>query len=408
VLQPPKLQTDSGQDNPTPKSIQLLLFVDERPSSQELIGHIQAYLQSLKAESAVEEVQADGSATMQSSLHWQTIEIGEQPHLVEHFKLIATPALVKIFPEPRQTLAGSNIIEQLQRWYPRWQKTLQEQNTFAAEPNNSNGSSSQNQKVQDVGYADELMKLSDEIFRLKQEREEFLEQLKFKDQVLAMLAHDLRSPLTAASIAVETLELAQNRVDEERSQKLKEQLYLQARKQFRIMNRIITEILQASKSMSVELRADRSRIRLSALCEETVAQFSEQFKSKSQIIEKDIPQDLPFVYADAELIRQVLVNLIENAHKYTPEGGTIGVSILHRTTQKIQLSVCDTGPGIPEEKRERIFEGHFRLKRDESKEGYGLGLSMCRKIVRAHYGQIWVDSVLDRGSCFHFTLPVYR
>jgi two-component system, OmpR family, clock-associated histidine kinase SasA len=406
VLQPPNLQADSGQDNPTPKSIQLLLFIDKRPNSQEQIGRIQAYLQSLKAESALEEAQADGTATKGTNLHWQTIEIAEQPHLVEHFKLIATPALVKIFPEPRQTLAGGDIIEQLQRCYPRWIAALQEPAVSAAKPHNSNGSSSQ--KVEDVGYAAELIRLSDEVFRLKQEREEFLEQLKFKDQVLAMLAHDLRSPLTAASIAVETLELAESRVDEERSQKLKEQLHLQARKQFRIMNRIITEILQASKSMSAELRADRSRIRLSALCEETIAQFSQQFKSKSQILETDIPQDLPFVYADAELIRQVLVNLLDNAYKYTPEGGKIGVSILHRTTQKIQLSVCDTGPGIPEEKRERIFEGHFRLKRDESKEGYGLGLSMCRKIVRAHYGQIWVDSVFDRGSCFHFTLPVYR
>jgi two-component system, OmpR family, clock-associated histidine kinase SasA len=407
VLQPPNLQTDSGQNNPTPRSIQLLLFVDDRPSSQEQIGRIQAYLQNLKAESVVEATQADGTATRQSILDWQTIEIGEQPHLVEHFKLIATPALVKILPEPRQTLAGSNIIEQLQRCFPRWIASLQEQGINNAEPqNNSNGSSSA--KVEDVGYADELIRLSDEVFRLKQEREEFLEQLKFKDQVLAMLAHDLRSPLTAASIAVETLELAESRVDEERAQKLKQQLYLQARKQFRIMDRIITEILQASKSMSAELRADRSRIRLSELCEETIAQFSEQFKSKSQRLETDIPQDLPFVYADAELIRQVLVNLLDNAYKYTPEGGTISVSILHRTTQKIQLSVCDTGPGIPEEKRERIFEGHFRLKRDESKEGYGLGLSMCRKIVRVHYGQIWVDSVLDGGSCFRFTLPVYR
>ena len=104
----------------------------------------------------------------------------------------------------------------------------------------------------------------------------------------------------------------------------------------------------------------------------------------------------------------MIVNLLENAIKYTPEGGKINFSILHRTAQKIQVSVCDTGPGIPEEKQERIFEGHFRLKRDESKEGYGLGLALCRQIIRVHYGQIWVDSVPQEGSCFHFTLPVYR
>ena len=74
----------------------------------------------------------------------------------------------------------------------------------------------------------------------------------------------------------------------------------------------------------------------------------------------------------------------------------------------VQFSVSDTGPGIPPEKQERIFEGHFRLQRDQEQEGYGLGLALCRKIVRAHYGQIWVDSSLGNGSCFNFTLPVYR
>lgn len=391
VLQLPNMQAAPGQDTPTPVSIQLLLFVDERPSSQETIGQIQNYLQSLKTDYSIE---------------LQAIEIGEQPHLVEHFKLIATPALVKIFPEPRQTLAGSNIVEQLKKWCPRWQLAFEEQ---IANTSKRNGSSQTlSPKLDDVGYAAELIRLSDEVFRLKQEKEELLDQLKFKDQVLAMLAHDLRSPLTAASIAVETLELTQTQENNERTAKLKDQLYQQARKQFRVMNRIITEILQASKTMNAELRVQHGRVYLQSLCEEILAQFAEQFQAKSQKLEKDIPQDLPPVYADAELIRQVIVNLLDNACKYTPEGGKIQVSILHRTTQKIQVSVCDTGPGIPEEKRERIFEGHFRLKRDESKEGYGLGLSMCRKIVRAHYGQIWVDSISERGSCFHFTLPVYR
>ena len=103
-----------------------------------------------------------------------------------------------------------------------------------------------------------------------------------------------------------------------------------------------------------------------------------------------------------------IVNLLENAAKYTPEGGQITFSIIHRTSQKVQVTISDTGPGIPEEKQHRIFEGHFRLQRDRNQEGYGLGLALCRKIISAHYGQIWVDSVPDQGSDFNFTLPVYR
>lgn len=376
--------TALGAETTTPLSIQLLLFVDDRPSSQEIIRQIQSYLQSLRSDYPID---------------LQIIEIRQQPHLVEHFRLVATPALVKIVPGPRHTLAGSNLVEQFKKWLVRWQKAIKE------EVKNHHPEDAQ---IQEVEHSGELIRIADEVFRLKQEKEELLEQLKFKDQILAMLAHDLRSPLTAAAIAVETLELAYHQLDTERSLQLREQLHQQARKQFRIMNRLITDILQASKSMAAQFTLQQSKFYLQALCQEILPQFTDTFQEKTLTFQSDIPQDLPPVYADEELIRQVIINLLENGIKYTPPGGAITLSVLHRTTQKVQVSISDTGPGIPEEKQEHIFEGHVRLKRDEGKEGYGIGLSVCRKIIRAHYGQIWVDSVPDQGSSFHFTLPVYR
>jgi two-component system, OmpR family, clock-associated histidine kinase SasA len=393
VLEPTNLETTFGSDISLSTSIQLLLFVDERPSSYEHIHKIQHYFKQLKADFLYQ---------------LQVIEISKQPHLVEHFRLVATPALVKVSPEPRQTFVGSNIVNQLRKWCPRWQLALQENRPDA----NNNG---QIQKVispnpiNSLSHSVELMQLSDQIFRLNQEKEELIRQLKFKNQVLAMLAHDLRSPLTAASITVETLELAQNYQNHQRSAELKEELYQQARKQFRIMNCLITDILQSSQTMETELAIHcHDVLLLQVLCEEILEQYTNLFKEKSLVLVRDIPQDIPRVYADEKLIRQVIVNLLDNAIKYTPLGGKVTVSILHRTTQKVQLSVCDTGPGVPKEKQEKIFEGYFRLKRDQEKEGYGLGLSLCRKIIRAHYGQIWVDSVLNKGSCFQFTLPVCR
>jgi two-component system clock-associated histidine kinase SasA len=207
---------------------------------------------------------------------------------------------------------------------------------------------------------------------------------------------------------VETLELTYAQRSNPRFHQVREQLYQQTRRQFRIMNRLIADILQASKNLNTQFTVKHRQIYLQALCHEILEQYWDQFEDKHLKIETDLPQDLPPVYADEELIRQVVVNLLDNAVKYTPEGGKVSVSILHRTTQKIQVSVCDTGPGIPDEKKERIFDSHVRLKRDENQEGYGLGLSVCSKIVSAHYGQIWVDSVLEKGSCFHFTLPIYR
>ncbi|NET08188.1 MAG: histidine kinase [Symploca sp. SIO2B6] len=384
--------------------LQLLLFVDERSSSRKNIQQIRSYLDSLRVDYAFE---------------LTVVDVGERPDLAEHYRLVATPALIKIHPLPRQSIAGSNLVGQLKISWPGWQRSVEEyqaklsqdvslESAVSSEAATDYSSSKNNSLATSV----ELIRLSEEIFRLKQEREELLEQLKFKDKVMSMLAHDLRSPLTAASIAIETLELEKLK-DKKGSQSqltppIKARLLKHIRTQFQRMDRMITDILQAARGSSTEFSIRPHKLDLGELCREILSQMSEQFQLKSQEVETDIPQDLPSVYADRELVRQVLVNLLDNAIKYTPTGGKIEVALLHRTAQKIQISVFDNGPGIPEENRERIFEDRFRLKRDEAKEGYGLGLSLCQRIVRAHYGRIWVDTTGKGGGCFHFTLPVYR
>ena len=381
--------------------LKLLLFVDKRPAHQENIKSIKAHLKNLQS---------------QSPFELGIVETGEQPYLVEYFKLVATPALVKISPSPRQTLAGSDLVAQLEEWWPRWQTSLRE---FQVNPSSrspelgipqpqENGYYAPGIASGIAGYSEESIRMSDELFKLHQEKEELKEQLNFKDQVLSMLAHDLRSPLTAASLAMETLELSENHKPSEQTTKLRQQLFKQSRKQFGIMKRMIGDLLEASRSVNVKLNVSPRKINLMVLCEEILAQFQKQPKVKLLRIKKDIPQDIPPVFVDPELLQQLFVNLLDNAAKYTPAGGTISLSLIHRTSQQVQVSISDTGHGIPQEKQERIFEGHFRLKRDEQKEGYGLGLALCRNIVRAHYGQIWVDSAPNKGSSFHFTLPVYR
>ena len=367
-------------------SIELLLFIDERPRSNKCVKLIQDYIEFIKKSCPCQ---------------LEVIEIHEQPHLVEHFRLVATPTLIKVSPGPKQTLAGSNLINQLERWWPQWKILLEEKYSDCETKEDTTTSVL-------IKYSAELKRLSDEVFRLKKEKKNLLDQLNFKDQVLAMLAHDLRSPLTATSIAIDTLAIVQDKEVNESCTKLKKQLFFQTYNQLQIMNRLITDILQASKSMNGELKVERTEVFLSRLFKEIFKQYINSLKEKSINFIEDIPEDIPAVYADEELIRQVIINLLDNAVKYTPKNGTITLSILHRTSQKIQVSISDTGPGIPKEKKERIFEGHFRLQRDLKKEGYGLGLSLCRKIIRVHYGQIWVDSMLKQGSCFHFTLPVYR
>ena len=385
-------QANFVNDGYLPALLQLVLFIDERPTSQEYIQRIQSYIEGLQNEYDFE---------------IQIVDVGDQPYLAEHFRLIATPALVKIYPEPRQTLAGSNLITQLKKFWPRWRENTEEQRAKLIKKEGNPNSLNLPMASSSISYSAQLIKLSDEIFRLKKENESLLEQLNFKDQLLAMLAHDIRSPLTAASIAVETLAMAQSK-GKQISENLKKQLYSQAKNQFGLMERMIADILQTARDKNTELQIKPQKLHMQFICQDILLQFENKFATKSFQIEEDLPQDLPEVYGDRELLSQVITNLLENAIKYTPEGGKISVSVLHRTAQKLQVSICDTGPGIPEEKRDRIFEGHYRLQRDKSKEGYGIGLALCYRVIRAHYGQIWVDSVLNEGSCFHFTLPVYQ
>ncbi|MEA5571293.1 histidine kinase [Calothrix sp. UHCC 0171] len=381
--------------------LQLLLFVDDRPKSRQQVQRIQSYLDELQAEYKFE---------------LQVVDVGQQPYLAEHFKLVATPALIKIHPEPRQVLAGSNIISQLKNWWARWQVAVEGYIRLQAELQNDfhderNGSAPiQNTSIQSVAASAELIRLSDEIFRINQEKEKLEEQLQFKDRVIGMLAHDLRNPLTAASIALETLQSNYNveKGEFERlTPKLTTRLFQQARNQTKIIDRMITDLLQVARSTDSDFRIHPQKIELGNLFQELLEELRDRISLKSLAIAKDIPKDLPLVYADPERIRQVIINLLDNAIKYTPEGGSIIVSGLHRTSQKVQFSIGDSGPGIPEENRDRIFENHYRLERDEGKEGYGIGLCLCQRIIRAHYGQIWVEVSPMNGAWFHFTLPVY-
>jgi two-component system, OmpR family, clock-associated histidine kinase SasA len=367
----------------TEGSLQLLLFVDKRSSSIEQLRQVQDYLDTLRPSCVFD---------------LQIIDIEDQPYLAEYFKLIATPALIKVYPEPRHILAGNNLVVQLTECWPRWVEMM---------PTAKLSSS----VTPSLAHSVEVMKLRDEVFQLNQLNEELQEQVRFKDRIIAMLAHDLRNPLTAVAIALETLEgqwslapSAQTILPPDTMTRLAHH----ARSQMQVIERMITNLLDASHGKGVALSIRPRKLDFCDLCASVLVDIQPNVSAKGQKIKVDVPSDLPYVHADSDHIRQVLINLLDNAIKYTPEGGCIQLSALHRTTQKIQVSICDDGPGIPEAKQKFIFKESFRLERDEHKEGYGIGLALCQRIVRGHYGQIWVESMPNEGSCFHFTLPVYR
>ncbi len=376
----------SSVDQPvTHASIRLLLFVTSRPATLDLAEQIRHHFSQLPGDYPA---------------YLEIVEIGHRPYMAEHYKLVATPALVKTYPPPAQVLVGEDLTTQLEVWWSRWQRqvalVINQPETERPELTPQSSSA--------------LLQLSEELFELRQERTQLLDQLRFKDRIIALLVHDLRSPLTATALAIETLQQQyfQDQQSHCKDQTLTDQLLEHARFQIRKMDAMITDILEAARGTAAELSIRASEVQLINLCHSVIEDFQPRIQDKQLTLDTDLPADLPTVHADADKIRQVLFNLLDNAIKYTPAQGHIWVTALHRTTQKIQVTVSDTGPGIAAEDQELIFTDSVRLVRDQHQDGYGIGLSLCRRIIRSHYGQIWVNSTLGEGSRFHFTLPVYR
>ena len=169
----------------------------------------------------------------------------------------------------------------------------------------------------------------------------------------------------------------------------------------------LTELVE-NLLASTRLEEDPANLQLSGeLVEELFAEALAHVHADSgHAIQSETPSDLLMVRSDAKLIVQVLVNLIGNALKYTPPGSTIRLSARRRGTEAI-LSVADDGPGVPAEDRERVFDMFFVGDNPASagRKSLGLGLALCRTIVNAHGGRIWVEDNSPHGAVFSFTLP---
>jgi len=311
-----------------------------------------------------------------------------RPELLELHRLVATPALIKLEPSPRQVFAGNTLLHQLRNWLPRWQQLEVVSGLgMSLRPVESDGSRTQRE-----------LQLEDQLLVLRQENETLIERLRVQERLLRMVAHELRTPLTASKLALQSLNLGQ--IDQPR---------------FRdVLGRRLDDIEQLSKDL-LEVGTTRwealfnpQRLALGPVAAEAILELEKLWVGRGLELITDIPTDLPDVFADQRRMRQVLLNLLENAFKYSPDGGRVSLTILHRTSQWLQVSICDSGPGIPRDEQERIFLERVRLPQTSSTtSGFGVGLSVCRRITEVHGGRIWVVSEPGEGACFHFTVPVW-
>jgi signal transduction histidine kinase len=230
----------------------------------------------------------------------------------------------------------------------------------------------------------------------------YLKQLdQFKSQMVQMASHDLRTPL---GVAIGYLDILKD--DLKPATPFRERALQGLDAALKRMQTLVTELLDLER---VEAGTDQLRVRadVASLAAEAVAEFEEIARSRRQQLQFTAQRDLPPVMGDPALLKQVIGNLINNAVKYTPDGGSIWVRV-RSEDRRVVIEVQDTGYGIPAEAQAKLFQRFYRVRIPgaENIEGTGLGLSLVKAVVEQHGGRVTAESKQGTGSTFRIWLPV--
>jgi K+-sensing histidine kinase KdpD len=226
-----------------------------------------------------------------------------------------------------------------------------------------------------------------------------------RETITDTLIHDLRSPMTAIRAALDIL------AETVEAEGIHDELAVQAlslgQNNAQKVLRLIDSLLEISRMQSGEIELHPEGLSLYQLSNRVVKDHTILANEYGVFLRNEIPPDLPEVRVDAEKIERVFSNLIDNALKYSPPGGTVRLSAAKRGDNCLEIRVADEGPGVPEEFRQAIFERFRKVPHQNSKRhGTGLGLAFCRLVIEAHGGEIWVDANTPAGSIFSFSLPL--
>lgn len=218
-----------------------------------------------------------------------------------------------------------------------------------------------------------------------------------RDDMVAMLVHDLRTPLSAMMLSVDMLDY----VSEDDTRK---ELMSRARQNVRQMLRKVNTLLDLRKLEAGQLTVERRPYPIVVISAEVVESFRGVATMQQLQLAHRAPPDIPDILIDVDLITRVLENLVGNALKFTPEGGAVAVELAHDAAG-VTLQIRDSGPGVPAELRERIFEKYVQVRGGAERKGSGLGLAFSRMVVEAHGGDIGVRDNPGGGSIFWLRLP---
>ncbi|CAN5632442.1 sensor histidine kinase KdpD [soil metagenome] len=246
-----------------------------------------------------------------------------------------------------------------------------------------------------VATALERVRLGEEARRAEVD----METERLRSSLLSSISHDLRTPLGVITGATSTLLQDEATIEPAARRELLETAHEEAER----LNRLVRNLLDMTRLESGAIRPKKEWHPLDEIV--GVALHRLEPRLVGRVVDVKLPADLPPIPLDDVLIEQVFINLLENALKYTPTGSPIAIRAVAKAGA-VEVEVADRGPGVPPHERAHVFEKFYRLSREGSTGGAGLGLAICRGVIEAHGGHIWVEDREGGGACFRFTLPV--
>lgn len=214
------------------------------------------------------------------------------------------------------------------------------------------------------------------------------------------LSHELKTPLTSIIAAAGLLE-EELQTGDESHRKLIQTIIRNANS----LESRLAELLDIVKTGSGKLQLQFEPVDIKSLILGTCMQISPLLHNKGQKLTTDLPESLPIIQGDGQRLEQVLLNLMNNATKFTPEGGNVSVKV-RKQDNGLVVEVRDTGIGIAQDQYDRLFKPYSRVQSDRQQHpGLGLGLALSKQVIELHGGRIWVESEPGKGSSFSFFLP---
>jgi two-component system aerobic respiration control sensor histidine kinase ArcB len=242
-------------------------------------------------------------------------------------------------------------------------------------------------------------KLEEAYEKERQLREQLQTEVQWRIEFTRALVHELKTPLTPV---LSSSELLYSELREEPWMSIAENIHRGATN----LSRRIDELLDLARVEIGTLRLNQDALDVLPLLQGVGNDMAVVTKAAGQSLTLELPSSLPWVWADEERLRQVVLNLLINASKFTQEGGKITLRA-RKQSGSLVVEVEDNGPGIPKEDQGRLFlPYHRRLDDREHLSGLGLGLALCKNIVELHGGEIWVNSEVGKGSTFGFSIPL--